>query len=70
MERAVPILPADDLRVAKDFYANTLFVSAAAADQNRAHPGDRSKVVPLVVSEARWTALFGGGAQAVDLRKL
>ncbi|MDJ0522278.1 MAG: hypothetical protein QNJ90_09415 [Planctomycetota bacterium] len=53
---------------AKSHNANKLFVSQAAADANRAHPGDRSRIVELPVSPARWEQLFGGGFQIADLR--
>ena len=50
--------------------ANKLFVSPAAADLGRAHPGDTSAIVRLDISEARWMQLFGGGAVVADLRKV
>ncbi len=49
---------------------NKVFVSAAAADGGRAHPGDTSKVVPIDLSTKQWTAYFGNGATQVDLRHL
>ena len=55
---------------AKAHAANKRFATAAAAEANRAHPGDPSRVVSIHVSEATWNAWFGGGAQVVDLRTL
>ena len=55
---------------AKSHNANKLFASAEAAQAGRAHPGDRSKVVQLVVSPARWQQLFGTGLQVADLRRI
>jgi hypothetical protein len=45
----------------KSHNANMRFVSAFVADANRAHPGDNSKIVPLVVSLAEFERLFGPG---------
>ncbi len=39
--------------------ANKLFVSFAAADGGRAHPGCDCKVVEEPMAEATWLALFG-----------
>ena len=50
--------------------ANKRFVSMAAAEAGRAHPGDKSQVVPITVSLAIWTQWFGSGASAIDLRTL
>ncbi len=55
---------------AKLHAANLRFVSAAAADANRAHAGDRSNIVPIDIKPATWELWFGGGAGQVDLRKI
>jgi hypothetical protein len=47
---------------------NWVFVSQAAAEAGRAHPGDTSKVVPIDISVRTWTQWFGGGLSAVDQR--
>lgn len=54
---------------AKAHAANKRFVSAAAADLNRAHPGDKSRIVQVDVSPATWQQWFGGGLDCVDLRQ-
>ena len=49
--------------------ANHLFLTPEAADQNRAHPGDRSRIVSVIISESRFNQLFNGGAlEVADLR--
>jgi len=56
---------------AKANAANKLFATIAAAENGRAHPGDRSKVVPLDVSPPTWQMYFQGGQRlAVDLRAM
>ena len=55
-------------QAAKKHAANKRFVSAQAAALNRAHDGDRSRIVPLDVSESTWEQYFGSGADMVDLR--
>jgi hypothetical protein len=55
---------------AKAHGASKRFVSAAAADAGRAHPGDNSRVVSVDIAEATWTTWFGGGLDGVDLRQL
>lgn len=51
--------------------ANLRFATAAAADANRAHPGDRSRIVALTVSEDEFDRLFSSRDSAVaDLRSL
>ncbi len=45
-------------RAAKLHAANKRFRTPEAAELNRAHPGDRSRVVPLHVSEAEFQRLF------------
>jgi len=54
---------------AKNHDANFLFATTEAADQNRAHPGDNSRIVPVLISKARFNQLFNNGNAAVaDLR--
>jgi len=54
---------------AKSHNANHLFLTPLAADQNRAHAGDNSRIVSVVLSESRFNELFDGGAvEMVDLR--
>ena len=55
---------------AKAHAANKRFVSAAAADLNRAHPGDRSRIVQIDIKPATWQQWFGGGLDCVDLRQI
>ncbi len=56
-------------RAAKSHNANKLFLTPQAADQNRAHPGDNSRIVSVVLSESRFNQLFNGGAiEVADLR--
>ncbi|MHC4938892.1 MAG: hypothetical protein ACYTHK_07990 [Planctomycetota bacterium] len=55
-------------RAAKAHAANKRFVTRAAAESARAHPGDNSPVVSIDVSPEQWLAWFGDGSQAVDLR--
>jgi hypothetical protein len=55
---------------AKAHAANKRFPSAAIADANRAHPGDKSRIVAIDVSPATWNLWFGGGRSIVDLRRL
>ena len=56
---------------AKLHNANLLFATAEAADANRAHPGDRSKVVSIVVNPDEFDRLFTSrGSQIADLRAL
>jgi len=51
---------------AKSHNANKLFLIPQAA---RAHPGDNSRIVSIVLSESRFNQLFNGGAvEAADLR--
>jgi DNA-binding PadR family transcriptional regulator len=53
--------------------ANLRFRSKRIAKHNRVHPGDTSRVVPLVVSAEEFTRLFGKGAtrrKVVDLRAI
>jgi hypothetical protein len=53
---------------AKNHNANFLFATPEAADENRAHFGDNSRVVPVLISDARFNELFSGNIVAVDLR--
>ncbi len=54
---------------AKKHNANKLFLAPQAADQNRAHLGDNSRIVSVVLSESRFNELFNSGAVDVaDLR--
>ena len=55
---------------AKSHAANMRFVSPAAAELSRAHPGDKSKIVPVDIKPATWDLWFGSGSTQVDLRKL
>jgi hypothetical protein len=51
--------------------ANLLFATSAAADANRAHPGDNSRIVQIVVSEDEFDRLFTSrGSEIADLRQL
>ena len=54
---------------AKSHNANFLFRTFQAADTNRAHPGDNSRIVTVVISGARFNELFDNGNRDVaDLR--
>ena len=55
---------------AKAHAASKRFVSPAAAEAGRAHPGDKSRIVPLDISPTIWEQYFGSGAVMVDLRSL
>jgi hypothetical protein len=55
---------------AKSHAANLRFVSVLAALGNRAHPGDKSKIVPIDIKPTTWQLWFGSGATQVDLRTL
>ncbi|MDF1700786.1 MAG: hypothetical protein P1V36_06475, partial [Planctomycetota bacterium] len=55
-------------RAAKRHAANKLFATSAAADANRAHPGDKSAIVQVDVSQAAWDRYFGQGNEVFDLR--
>ena len=58
-------------QAAKKHNANFLFATEAAADANRAHPGDNSKIVSVVVSADEYDRLFNSReALVADLRKL
>jgi hypothetical protein len=53
---------------AKSHNANMRFVSPEVALASRAHPGDTSHAVPLQVSNAEFTRLFGPFDVKADLR--
>jgi hypothetical protein len=55
---------------AKNHNANMRFATMQAADTNRAHKGDHSRIVPLTVTVQEHTRLFPGRAVVVDLRHL
>ena len=55
---------------AKSHAGNKRFVSAAAADANRAHAGDHSRIVTIDITPATWDTWFGGGLDCIDLRTL
>jgi hypothetical protein len=58
-------------RGAKIWNANLRFATMAAADQNRAHPGDHSRIVPIVVSADEYDRLFiSRDSDVADLRTL
>ena len=58
-------------KAAKSHNANKLFLTPQAADQNRAHPGDNSRIVSVVLSEQKFNELFDGGAlEVIDLRAI
>ncbi|MCC6798422.1 MAG: twin-arginine translocation signal domain-containing protein [Candidatus Hydrogenedentes bacterium] len=53
---------------AKLHNANKLFRTASAAQSGRAHPGDNSYVVDLIINKDTFDKLFAGGKQIADLR--
>ena len=56
-------------QAAKKNNANKLFATWEAADANRAHPGDRSRIVQVNISPSRYEQLFlTPGRDVVDLR--
>lgn len=56
---------------AKSHNANHRFSSFEAADTNRAHPGDNSRIVTEFVSRERFDELFANGTRdVIDLRDL
>ena len=58
-------------KAAKLHNANMLFATQSAADQHRAHPGDVSRIVTIVVSADEFDRLFTSrGSEIADLRKL
>ena len=56
-------------QAAKCHNANKVFATPQAADANRAHPGDTSKVVSLDVGPGTWLKHFANGDICIDLRK-
>jgi len=58
-------------RAAKAHNANKLFLTPEAADLNRAHLGDNSRIVSVILSEQKFMELFqGGSVDVVDLRAI
>jgi hypothetical protein len=58
-------------KAAKLYNANLRFATEAAADANRAHPGDNSRIVPLDVSADEFDRLFSSrSSEVADLRSL
>ena len=56
-------------QASKQHNANMLFATWEAADTNRAHPGDRSRIVRVNISPSRFERLFQVPArEVVDLR--
>jgi len=53
---------------AKKHNANHLYATIQAAAQDLAHPGDRSKVVMVTISNAMYEKLFPNGKLVADLR--
>ncbi|MBI4581571.1 MAG: hypothetical protein HY718_17870, partial [Planctomycetes bacterium] len=53
---------------AKKHNANRRYKTAAAAEQDAAHPGDPSRVVQLVIPTALALRLFPPGRLVADLR--
>ena len=54
-------------KAAKVHNANFLFATQRTADKHRAHPGDNSRIVPLVISSVEFDKLFKK-KKVVDLR--
>ena len=62
-------LPVSD--AVKEHNANMRFKTREAADQNRAHPADMSRIVPLKVSVTEYYRLFKRrDSHIADLRQL
>ncbi|UCG38959.1 MAG: twin-arginine translocation signal domain-containing protein [bacterium] len=56
-------------RASRKHNANMLFATWEAADANRAHPGDRSRIVRVNISPLRYRQLFTlPGSTVTDLR--
>jgi hypothetical protein len=53
---------------AKTHNANKLFRTMEAADTNRAHPEDNSRIVSIIVGSAMFKIFFKGDATVADLR--
>jgi len=54
---------------AKAHNANRLYATRLAATLDLAHPGDRSKVVQVTISQTLNQQLFGNGQLIADLRR-
>lgn len=48
--------------------ANKLFKTQLAASQGRAHKGDKSYIVDLIINKDTFNKLFAGGKTVADLR--
>lgn len=58
-------------KAAKLHNANWRFATREAADQHRAHPGDRSRIVSILISDDEYDRLFTSPNRLMaDLRKL
>lgn len=58
-------------RSAKRWNANLRFATAAAADSNRSHAGDNSRIVSIIVSDDEYDRLFiSRDSSVADLRAL
>jgi hypothetical protein len=58
-------------KAAKSHAANMRFTRPDVASAHRAHPGDNSRIVPIVVSGEEYYRLFTSrGSNVADLRKL
>ncbi len=57
-------------RAAKKHNANRLYASAAAANRDRPHAGDKSKVVAVTIPQSKFDRLFTGGRKSADLRRM
>jgi hypothetical protein len=57
-------------QAARKYNANHLFATPQAANALRAHPGDRSRVVSMLISDAEYQKLFANPFNlVVDLRQ-
>lgn len=58
-------------KAAKIYNANLRFATENAADANRSHPGDNSRIVRLIVSADEFDRLFSSrNSEVADLRSL
>ncbi len=57
-------------RAAKKHNANRLYATAAAANRDRPHAGDNSKVVAVTIPQSKFDRLFAGGRKSSDLRRM
>jgi len=55
---------------AKRHNANHVYATEAVAAADLAHPGDKSKIVEVVISRGLFNRLFANGRTAVDLRRM